>query len=1167
MRKLSFSRAMLGCFMGVVCLAPARSQSTYAYAGRNKQALQQKSLENKYGADETPQKQTLFTVLKELNATKGIYFLFSEQSLGDKLVNPLEGNNDNVEKILGQVLKNTGLKFKKINDKTFVILPGKEAAGNDNNLAGLTLAFTGNDPGGAKIEMGENIVAGKVTSADGKPLEGVSVTIKRSKKGVSTDISGVFAIDANKGDILIFSFIGYKSKEVLVGDAAAITVTLEASKQQLTEVVVTALGIKKQTRSLGYSTTEVDGSKFTSSREANIGNALTGQVAGVSVAGVATGPSGSSRVLIRGNGSLSGQNQPLYVIDGIPYDNTNQGYAGKWGGADFGDGLSNLNPDDIESIQVLKGVAASALYGYRGGNGAILISTKSGTKSHGLGIEVNNNLTANSIIDEREYQYSYGQGVQGVKPITATAAQNAEYYSWGAKMDGSQATNFLGTNYAYSPAKDNFKHFYNTGLVNQASVALTGSNEQGHFRLGLSDLYNGTVIPNSNMKQQGINFNSGYNITPKLQLNLTANYIFEQVKNRVSFSDAPGNVVASNLYLANTFDVRWLKPAIQSNGNELLPGADLYFNNPYFVAEKFQNSTSRQRFTGGVSLKYNILDWLYVQTGVTRDGYIFDLKNIVPNGTGYDPGGQITVNTVNYHELNGNFLLGINKKFGSDFTVNASLGGNSQDNVTSSAGVTGAGPFIIPYFYSLNNVSTRPYTIGYQHYRVNSFYGTADFGYKNYLFLNVTARNDWFSTLNPQSNHYLYPSASASFVFSDAFKLPDWISFGKVRASYARGSNGTSPYLNSLTYGFLGYTIDGQSQSYVVQNVVPNKLLSPVKIEEKEVGLSMQFLNNRVGFDAAWYDKNTTADIVNVTVSPTSGYNGNVENIGKIRNRGLELLLTGTPVKTHDFSWNVSFNIAQNNSKVLRLGPDGSPIVVAGAFPRWGNGVNVSNVVGLPYGQIMGYGYKRDKSGNKIFSDGVTSTLPAGEPIPTDALIPLGSGVYKQTGGFSNDFHYKDFSLSFLIDFKYGAKIYSGTNLLLYNYGLQKTTLQGRVGGYIGKGVLADGHPNTTAVNAQTYFQDLSVLGDQIAEEFVYDASFIKLRSLSLAYSFPHSILKSGFIKGVSISLVARNIATLMKHTPNIDPESNLNNTNGQGLELSGYPAVRSMGVNVNLKF
>jgi TonB-linked SusC/RagA family outer membrane protein len=1012
-------------------------------------------------------------------------------------------------------------------------------------------------------------IAGKVTGPGGEPLQGVTVIIKGTKKATTTDIGGVFTINANKGDVLVFSSVGYRAKEVVVGDGPTLSVLLESVNSELTSVVVTALGIKKQARSLGYSTTEVDGSKLTESRESNIGNALTGQVAGVSVAGTATGPSGSSRILIRGNGSLSGQNQPLYVIDGIPYDNTNQGMSAKYGGADFGDGLSNINPDDIDNIQVLKGVAASALYGYRGGNGAILITTKSGTKSKGIGITVNNNLTANTVRDDRDYQYEYGQGILGVKPTSAAAAAASEYYSWGPKMDGSQATNFLGNTYSYSPEKDNFKHFFKTGVVNQTSVALAGSSDQGHFRLGLSNLYNGTVIPNSNMKSQGINFNSTYNIVPKLQLNLTGNYVFEQVKNRVSFSDAPGNVVAGPLYLANTFDIRWLKPAVlpDGSGNELLPGTDPYLNNPYFVAEKFQNSTGRQRFTGGVSLKYNLLDWLYVQGGITRDGYIFDLTNIVPSGTSYAPGGQITVSKIDYHELNKNFLVGVNKKFGEDLSFNANIGGNSQDNVNSSAAVISAGPFLSPGIYSLNNVASRPYTVGYTHYRVNSVYGSADLGYKNYLFLNVTARNDWFSTLNINSNHYLYPSFSGSFVFSDAFRLPAAISFGKLRASYAQASNGTSPYLNNLTYGILGYTIDGQAPGFVLQNNIPDKELRPVQIDEKEFGLNMQFLNNRLGFDFAYYNKHTTDDIVSITTSPTTGYNANVRNIGRIQNNGLELLLTGTPVKTREFSWNIAFNIAQNNSKVLQLGPDGSPIVIAGANARWGNGVNISNVVGLPYGQIMGYGYKRDASGKKVFSDGVSSPILAGEPEPTDKQISLGSGVYKQTGGLTNEFHYKDFSLSVLIDFKYGAKIYSGSNVLLYEYGLQKTTLQGRSGGYIGNGVLENGHANTTAVNAQQYFQDLSTGNDQIAEEYVYDASFIKLRSLSLGYSIPAKVLRPTFIKGINISLVARNLATLMKHTPNIDPESNYTSSNGQGLELSGYPTQRSMGVNVNLKF
>jgi outer membrane receptor protein involved in Fe transport len=435
-----------------------------------------------------------------------------------------------------------------------------------------------------------------------------------------------------------------------------------------------------------------------------------------------------------------------------------------------------------------------------------------------------------------------------------------------------------------------------------------------------------------------------------------------------------------------------------------------------------------------------------------------------------------------------------------------------------------------------------------------------DIGYNNYLFLTATARNDWFSMLNPKTNSYLYPSVAASFVFTDVVKLPSWVSFGKFRASYAESSNkgAALPYQNILTYGLQGYTLNGAPLGTVNGANIPNQFLKPVSIKEFEVGLNMEFLNNRLGFDLAVYDKKTSDDIVPVTVSTTSGYNANTINVGKLSNKGVELLITATPLRSKDFSWNLSFNIAQNTSKIVSLGdPDVKSLSLD--VPRNGDGVSISNVVGLPFGQITGYRYKRDPNHNIIYDT-------AGFPLRTDDIQNLGSGVYKQTGGLSNEFHYKDFSLSFLIDFKFGAKIYSGTNLILYAEGLQKTTLQGREGGYVGKGVTEDGKVNTHPVLAETYFNHIAFT-QTIAEEFLYDASFIKLRSLSLSYSLPKTILKNGFIKGFTIALVGRNLATLLKHTPNIDPESSYNNSNAQGLELAGYPAVRSYGFNVNLKF
>jgi TonB-linked SusC/RagA family outer membrane protein len=1139
-----------------------------------------------HGQGLPPARRPLLEVLTELNKTKGVYFLFSQQPLGKVLVNsPVLTPNLPVEKILTQVLKGTGLEYKKVDDRTFVIIDLKSPDRNNSyDLPPGTPDTSSENPG---LVAGEELsrAGGRVTTADGKALQGVSITVKDTRKGTVTDLAGRFDILASPKDTLLFSFVGYKPFKAAAGKVEGGNIVLDPSDEPLMEVMVTALGIRKQERSLGYSATEVDGSMLTQSREVNLGNALVGQVAGLSVAVNGTGPYGSSRLTIRGNASLSGNNQPLYVIDGVPYDNSTPSYASQYGGADMGDGLSNINPDDIEKVLVLKGVAASALYGYRGGNGAILIQTKSGSKTHGIGVQLNNNFTFNEAVDERDYQYTYGQGLSGIKPVNSEMALASPYFSWGAKLDGSTAVNFLGIPYPYAPVRDNLQHFLQTGFTNQTSLALTGANSRGHFRMGLTNLGLAAVIPNSTMRQQGLNLNSTYFVTNKLQMDLTADYVFEQIGNRLSLSDNPGNAMAAPMYLANSFDIRWLRDhTIHPDGTEWLPGdSDPYFENPYYIAHDYINSTGRTRLTGGLTLKYNLLDWLYVQGQVARDGYLFNVTSIVPSGVEYTRsdgvhGGNLTQYEVNFHELNGNFMIGFHRKIGSSFSFEGDVGGNRQDNSTIINGIgavpnssnRAVGPFLIAGNYNPNDILIKPYSTYNRGYRVNSLYSSVDLAYKNFLFLNMTARSDWFSTLSIQSDHFLYPSVSGSFLFSDAWRMPSWISLGKLRASYATSSNGTEPYQNVLNYQIQSYTVSGQPIGYIATSnqvpQIPNASLRPISISEKEIGVVLQFLKGRVGADITLYDKQTTDDIVKVTVSATSGYNQDILNIGRIRNKGIELLLTGSPVKSPRFTWNSSFNFAVNDNKVLYIGGARS-IVITGAYPRWGSEVSISNVVGLPYGQIMGFAYKRDPRGKVIFSDGLSNPAPAGEPEQT-GVIPLGTTVYKQTGGLTNDFHYKDFGFSFLVDFKFGAKIYSGTNLLLYYYGLQKSTMAGREMGYVGKGVLENGHPNATAVPAQQYFQDISAGGaNHIAEEFVYDASFIKLRSASLVYTVPAAVLKKRFIKGISVSLVGRNLAILLKHVPNIDPESSINNTNGQGLELTGYPAVRSWGFNLNLNF
>ncbi|MGL4852670.1 MAG: SusC/RagA family TonB-linked outer membrane protein [Phocaeicola sp.] len=1005
-------------------------------------------------------------------------------------------------------------------------------------------------------------ISGTVKDPAGEPIIGANVLIKGTSNGTITDFDGNYTLDnVPEGAVLDVSFIGYATAEVKVGTQSTIHIKLNEDTQTLNEVVVTALGIKRQKRSLGYSTANVGAEQLTESRDPNIGNALSGKVAGLSVAGNSTGMAGSSRVVIRGNASLTGNNQPLYVIDGVPFDNANQGNAGQWGGMDMGDGLSNINADDIADIQVLKGAAASALYGYRGGNGAILITTKSGRKGDGIGIEFNNNLTFNTIFDNREFQKSYGQGTQGARPSTQEAAYETYNSSWGDKLGGT-FVNRAGDTAAYEYV-DNWKSFYRTGLTEQVSLSVSGKTDKMSFRFGISDIEEVSNLPNASSSQQGLNTNINYDITPKVHLAVNANYTFENVSGRSNLSDGNGNTNATLLYLANGYDVNWLKAnnGMDAEGNEYRPGNNVYFNNPYWLQYRKTNESSKNRLTGSVTLRYDITDWLYAQGQVARDGWILDFKQVQPKGAAADPNGYMTEYERNYAEINWNYLIGFNKVIKKDYSISAAIGGNNQRNVNKFYGANGIRPFIIAGAHNSNNVeaNTRTYTHDYSEFEVRSIYGTAEFGYKNWLFLNLTGRNDWFSTLDPDNNSYFYPSASLSWLLSDTFKMPQWLTTAKLRASYAIASNGTSPYQTALSYGTKDFVVNGQSMASINNGTVPNRYLKPVRITEQEIGANIAFFNNRLSFDIAYYVKNTKDDIAQVTTSTASGFSSAYQNVGEIRNQGVEFMVYGVPVKTDNFQWNTSLNFGYNSSEVLYLGEGVNSLTIDGAYSRSGN-ASIQCIVGESYGKIVGYKYKTDANGNRVYnSDGL--------PMRSDGTEVLGDGVYKLTGGFMNEFKYKNVFLSFLLDFKFGAKIFSGTNYNLYSTGLHKNTLEGREGGIIGQGVTESGATNTTSVDAQTYWQWIS--NQNITEEFVYDASFIKLRELSIGYSVPRAFLRKSlpFIQSLNASLVGRNLFNLLSHTPNIDPESAYNNSNGQGLELNGYPATRNFGFNLNIKF
>ena len=1094
------------------------------------------------------ERQTLFDGLKELNLKKGIYFLFSDPALANTSMEPLKDTKGETEDILDQWLKGTGIRYKKINENTFVILSDKAKAPGKSDIRTI-------DANGKYTAL-ENVnkvkfatITGKVTDAEGAALAGVSIQVKGTNTGTTTNASGEFSIEAVKGNVLVFSYIGFTEQEVTVGDDTRLNITLTGGSKAIGEVVVTALGIRKESKRLGYSLTKVNGDVLTQAREVNVANGLAGRVAGVNVSGVNGGPGSSSNIVIRGVNSFSG-GQPLYVINGVPMDNSTRGSAGMWGGADLGDGIGNINPDDIEEISVLKGSTASALYGSRASNGVILITTKSGAGKKGIGVEFNSNYVMDEIIDHTDFQYEYGQGLLGVKPTTQAAAYQSGASSWGAKIDGANTPQFDGVSRPYSAHPDNIKNFYRTGSTFTNTIAFSGGNDNGNFRLSVSNLLNESVVPNSGIKRNTINLNVNGKITKKLLLQMVINYLIEKSNNRANLSDSPGNSNFGITFLPTTLDQEVLKPGDNPDGSEINFGPNVYTTNPYFAANKFVNDLSRNRLIASGSLRYNFTDWLFAQGRIGRDYYADRNTSVTPSGTAYYPAGNMNEASNNLSELNADFLVGANRKVGKDFDISLSFGGNmmkrSFENVWSSGD-----QFVIPFLYVLNNTKNKNTGYGLFRKEVQSLYYSAEFSYKNMLFLNTTGREDWFSTLPTDNNHLFYPSVSGSFIFTELLKM-NFLNYGKLRAAWANTSGDTDPYQTQLYY-----SISGNNNGFpigVINNAnVPNGNLQPYRLNEFEVGLEARLLKNRLSVDVAWFKRKTIEEIVSIPASITSGYSGATINIGEMENQGVEFLITGDVFKKSGFTWTSSLNLTKLNNKVLKLAEGQNNLALGESRSR---NAFVQHVVGKPASQVMAFDYKRDASGRIIFDAN-------GRP-QQGTLEAMGSGYNDFFGGWNNDFTFKNLSFGFLIDFKSGGKIYSATDYYATGAGLHKMTLVGRETGIVGDGVDPTGAKNTVNAKAWDYY---GALANNVSSAFVYKADFIKLRQVVIGYNIPGSVFGKFPIQGMNISLVGRNLAVLKKDTPNIDPESNYSNGIAQGLELAGVPPFRSIGINLNIKF
>jgi len=1011
-------------------------------------------------------------------------------------------------------------------------------------------------------------ISGTVTDENGVPLPGATVLVQGTSNGVSTDFDGNYSISASQGDTLVFSFVGYSSQSVVVGSSSTVNVSLEPDNA-LEEVVVTALGVQRNTKALGYSVTNVEGDEISANPSTNAINALQGKVAGVNITGSAMGAKGSSRVVIRGSSSLTGNNQPLYVVDGITINNDNLGAAGMWGGTDFGDGISSINPDDVASVTVLKGGAAAALYGSRASNGVIIITTKNGLGSEGLGIEINSTTQFDMLNTSLwDTQTTYGAGSLGAAPSNSTSAMDNMYSAWGAKMSGQLVPQFDGVSrpYVYSDNKDKF---YQTGTTYSNTISFSTANENGNTRFSLTNLDNDDISPNSSLDRNQIGVNTSQKLGDNLTVDANMKYILEDQSGNPRLSDGPGNANWIINNYAPSVDVNWAKGPNGDGRNDDLTEyratPSIYIQNPWFAQNYYINDAEKERFIGSINARLDLTDFLYIRGRVGTDRYDLHRTTSEPYGTGYKPQGGINHYKLAFQQLDADFFLGTdNLSLTDQVSLTAFVGIGSNIVKSESLSING-NDFIVPDLVSINNVKAKSAGYGFSEKQINSAYGSAEFGYNDWAYLTVTARNDWFSTLSLAGknapNNDLYTSATLSLVLSDAMDLGD-ISFLKLRAGYSQVAGGAdSPYRLNLTYGIVGQGHLGASLGQINGGQIPNTEITPFEKNETEFGFDIRMLDNRLSLDATYYDNETVGDIVGVSASATSGFGSALANLGEINNSGVELLLKYKPVVTDDFAMEVSLNYTNNESKVVATNDTGGNISLD--EPRDRN-LRVTHIVGEKYGALFGTSFQRDSQGR------IVHETSRGYPVPVivNNRKILGFGVPPQQIGIGASFRYKDFNAGFLIEGKSGGQIYSGTNNRLIGYGLHKMTVPagGREAGMVPDGVLEDGSVITTSLD---YAQQQAYWGryNDAAEAGIRDSDYMRLRQLSIGYNIPSNVLEGTFIQSASVSLIGKNLFFLSNDVENVDPESAYNSNNSQGLEFSGMPVPRTIGFNVNLKF
>ncbi|MFK7979600.1 MAG: SusC/RagA family TonB-linked outer membrane protein [Saprospiraceae bacterium] len=1045
----------------------------------------------------------------------------------------------------------------------------------------------------------QRTITGHISNEDGESVIGATLIEKGTSNGTVSDFDGNYEIAVQENAILVVSYTGYQTNEFEVGASSILDITLEEGLQ-LSEVVVTALGISREKKSLGYAITQVDGADIAQAKETNLVNALQGRIAGVQIGGSPSTMGGSSRITIRGANSFLGNNQPLFVVDGVPIDNSNRSGSSQargFGGSsayDYGNAAQDIDPESIESLSVLKGAAATALYGQRGANGVIQIITKGGRGQKGLGIEINSQFNFDEVRNLIPHQREYGGGAinGGTDHGFFEVIQDGDTYlypayskdgAWGPKYDPNVNVRHWDSWDADNPATyketrpwiappNDYSAFFETGFTRTNSIALTGGNDLGGFRIGYSNLGSQGTIPNGQLDRNTFTLKSDYDINERVNISVTGNYIVTNAENRNITGYNNGNPLqAFTQWWQTQLDVDRLKNTTRTDGTQhtwnaagvnvdadnnflFYDPSPFFFDNPYWVRENFLQEDTRNRFIGKAAVSVDLGKGLSLIGSLGSDWYQTSARAGIPVQSVETS--LYREDEIRFNETNLETRLNYNKEFG-EFSLTAFVGGNRMRQLNRSTFAETSGGLSLDGFYNVSNSSSPASIRTYETERgINSVLGGASFGYKSWLYFDVTARNDWSSTLPRGENSYFYPSVTLSGVLSELAPFQNSkISFLKVRASYAQAGNDADTYRLTDVFSAIVPNI-GNAPRYAVPNSQNNLSLKPERTTELEFGLDARFLNNRFGVDVAYFKRNTKDQIFSVPTSAATGYTSRILNSGEMENSGIELQLNATPIMRNDFSWNIGVNIAKLNNKVVSLADGVESIDMGGT---WAADLRVQE--GQKYMALYGQDYVYDDNGNKTVDEN-------GAYMFTTDRVYLGSALADWVGGISTSISFKSLTISGLFHFQYGGIMHS-TSLQWSKYsGMHPETVayKGqtniRENGMILDGVQQDGSPNSVSIDPQFYYQTYW----RRAAPNVYKSDFFKLRELRLSYTIPNKVFGKSPFKDVTVAVTGRNLVILGADIPYIDPQVITGAGNTQGLENAQVPPTRTFGFNISFK-